>query len=64
MACSPRQIGKTPVEERLAAAGLRLGKIDFVPQPAQQRTAALPASGRSTSPKQVIIKESFMKLPI
>ena len=36
------QLGKAAVVERLAAAGLSLGKIDLVPQPPQQPHRGLP----------------------
>jgi hypothetical protein len=40
------------------------GKSSSCPSRRSSATVALPVSGRSTSPRQVIIKESFMDHPI
>ena len=39
------QIVKAAIEERLPATGLRLGKVDLVPKPAEQADRGLPRFG-------------------
>ena len=53
------QVGIAAVEHRLAAAGLGLGKVDRMPQPPQDPHHRLAGLGRITSPRQVIMRESF-----